>query len=275
MQCITWLASYPKSGNTWLRVFLANYLLNPAEPVSINKLSAIALGDSLLKAYRKVDPRFDPKDESRTIALRAQMLRGMIGNPNSLHLLKTHTINQVFGGQQAIPVPLTRQAIYVVRNPLDMAISYGNHYGLDLPTTALAMASPHNRVTAKGDSVTQFMGNWSDHVASWTRHAAFPVHTVRYEDMLANPRKTFTQIVRALKFPFDKDRVAKAISFSSFDRLQKQEATDGFIERSDKSDTFFRSGKSDQWQDVMPSDVVDKIVADHGKMMRKYGYLPK
>lgn len=274
VKCFVWLASYPKSGNTWLRIFLANYIINPPEPVSINRLSSIALGDALMRFYKRVDPSLDPSDENRALMAREPMLRAMITDPSSVQFLKTHFINHTLNGFEVIPAALTRQAIYVVRNPLDMAVSYGNHYGLDHSTTARAIGSPHNRVTPGEGTVTQYLGTWSDHVASWTRHAAFPVHVVKYEDMLANPRKTFTQVIRALKMPFDKERLAKAIDFSTFDRLQKQEATEGFIERSEKSERFFRAGTSGQWQDALDQDVVDQIVADHGRMMRKYGYTP-
>ncbi|MEJ2083836.1 MAG: sulfotransferase, partial [Acidobacteriota bacterium] len=38
MTGIVWLASYPKSGNTWLRAFLMNFLDPGKRPVDINQL---------------------------------------------------------------------------------------------------------------------------------------------------------------------------------------------------------------------------------------------
>ena len=48
---IVWLASFPKSGNTWARALLANYMLADDKPVAINRLSDLALSDATLKPY--------------------------------------------------------------------------------------------------------------------------------------------------------------------------------------------------------------------------------
>lgn len=275
MKCIAWLASYPKSGNTWLRIFLANYLTNGSEPVSINRISHVALGDSLVRVYEKIVSGFDPSDEERTVELREAMLRSLLGNPKNIHFIKTHNINADLVGQPLIPPHLTRSAVYVVRNPLDLVLSYASHYNLDVSEAVLSISSQYNRVTPKDGNVTQYLGNWSDHVRGWSRESAFPVHTVRYEDMTLNPKKAFTLIVRRLGLPFDKDRLAKAIEFSSFKRLKAQEDKDGFIEKSTGSDRFFRSGTAGQWQDALDKTLLEKIVSDHGKMMKKYDYLPR
>ena len=39
LQRIIWLASYPKSGNTWLRTVLANYFLGRRKAVSSDLVS--------------------------------------------------------------------------------------------------------------------------------------------------------------------------------------------------------------------------------------------
>lgn len=272
-RCIAWLASFPKSGNTWVRVFLANYLKDSDTPVSINQLSSIALGDSMLKFYQRYEPSFDPKDELRSVQLREGVLRGLIGNPKDLHFLKTHNVNGNIEGIDLIPPALTRAAIYIVRNPLDVVVSYADHYGLTVEEAADAMCSIYNRVIAHGESVTQYLGDWSGHVRSWTKASPFPVHVIRYEDLLRDPYKTFRTILLRLSLKIDKERIEKAVAFSSFDTLKKQEAESGFIERSEKSTAFFRSGKSEAWRDVISEDVYNQIKKNHGKTMKKYKYL--
>ena len=272
-RCIAWLASFPKSGNTWVRVLLANYLINADAPVSINELSRIALGDSLEKFYKRHDPSFDPKDELKAVQLRETMLRGLIGNPNDLHFLKTHSINSKIEGIDLIPPGLTRTAIYIVRNPLDVLVSYADHYGLEIEQAAQAMCSIYNRVVAHEGNVTQYLGSWSGHVQFWTRASAFPVHVVRYEHILQNPYKAFRTILLRLSLKIDKARIEKAVEFSSFDTLKKQESESGFIERSKKSTTFFRSGKSEAWRDVVTDEIQSLFRKEHGRIMKKYKYL--
>lgn len=272
-RCVAWLSSFPKSGNTWVRVFLANYLINGETPVSINQLSSVALGDSLLKFYRRHDPSFDPSDELKAVKLREVMLRGLIGNPKDLHFLKTHNINSKIEGIDLIPPALTRTAIYIVRNPLDVLVSYADHYGLELGEAAQAMCSIYNRVVAHDGNVTQYLGSWSGHVQSWTRASAFPVHVVRYEDLLQNPYKGFRTILLRLGLKIDKARIEKAVEFSSFETLKKQESESGFIEKSKKSSAFFRSGKSDGWRDVVGDEILDLFKQNHGRTMKKYRYL--
>jgi len=96
---------------------------------------------------------------------------------------------------------------------------------------------------------------------------------IRYEDMLADPMATFTQAARFLQLPTDPARVEKAVRFSDFKVLSQQEAEKGFKERPGKTERFFRQGKSGGWRDRLTAAQVDRIVADHGAVMRRFGYL--
>ncbi|MEM9783942.1 MAG: sulfotransferase, partial [Pseudomonadota bacterium] len=48
---IVWLASYPKSGNTWMRLFLANYIMKRETPLPINEINKLGFGDSVPRYY--------------------------------------------------------------------------------------------------------------------------------------------------------------------------------------------------------------------------------
>ncbi|MEM7670345.1 MAG: sulfotransferase domain-containing protein, partial [Pseudomonadota bacterium] len=110
-------------------------------------------------------------------------------------------------------------------------------------------------------------------VTGWADCKAFPVHVIRYEDMLADPRTTFAALVETLGFPLDDARLDRAIRHASFDELSRQEARTGFIERSANGARFFHTGTSGQWQDVLSVDQADAIRHDHGVVMKRYGYL--
>ena len=167
---IVWLASYPKSGNTWLRIFLANYLLNAERPVPINEVHRIGLGDAVEATYRMVaQGLFDPSDLHQVLALRPRVLKAIVANGADINLVKTHNRRGRALGVMLIPPELTRSAIYIVRNPLDMVLSYARHYGLSIERAVEAIGRSDNALGSADGAVYQFLGNWSDHVRGWTR----------------------------------------------------------------------------------------------------------
>ena len=124
-----------------------------------------------------------------------------------------------------------------------------------------------------GSQVRQRLLSWSAHVASWIDAPGLRCEVVRYEDMLARPLETFTRAADFLALPSDRDRVEKAIRFSDFDELRRQEQEHGFAERPHRAASFFRRGEAGGWCDTLEADQVARVVADHGPMMRRLGYL--
>ena len=271
---IVWMASYPKSGNTWARIFLANYLANAREPVPINKAHGVAMGDSITKTYRMVaQGPVDVTDIDATLKLRPRVLRGIVANNADINLVKTHNARVTARGVTLIPEEVTRSAIYILRNPLDMVLSYARHYGMTAEEAVQTVSHPDNANPPDEETVTQFMGTWSDHVRSWTAPAPFPLLVLRYEDMLADPRACFARLVQHLGMPLDVERLDRAILFSSFEELSEQEKKQGFIEKSQKSERFFAKGQKDQWKTDLPAKLVKKMKHAHRKVMQKFGYL--
>ena len=128
---IVWMASYPKSGNTWARIFLANYIANMDRPVPINNAHRIAMGDSITKMYERVAGRpIDVTDLDAVLRLRPGVLRGIVANNADVNLVKTHNARVTARGVPLIPDQVTRSAVYMLRNPLDMVLSYARHYGM-------------------------------------------------------------------------------------------------------------------------------------------------
>jgi len=270
---IVWLASYPKSGNTWTRAFLVNYIVNADKPVPINEMHRFSMGDALARTYVMVNKGpLNGLSEPAILKLRGAVLRGIAGNGADINLVKTHNVNDRAMGVTLIPAEFTRMAVYIIRNPLDVVLSYARHFGLSVDKTVYTIAQQMNTTARDDKNVKQFLGTWSRHVESWVRTKAFPVHVMRYEDMLADPETAFGALVQKIGMPADPDRLAKAIEFSSFKELKRQETEYGFIERSASSETFFHTGTADQWKEALTPDQVAKVRADHGKVMRRYGY---
>lgn len=272
---IVWLASYPKSGNTWTRIFLANYLMNASEPLSINQVHNFGMGDSMARAYNMVAGRkIDVNDILLTISLRDKVLRAIVANNADVNFVKTHNARVSPEGVEFIPDKYTRSAIYIIRNPLDMVLSYARHYGIDNAEAVKRITHPDNaNAPAEDKMVVQYLGTWAKHVKSWSAFAPWPRLVLRYEDLLDDPHTHFAKVLELIGVPVDAERLDRAIRFSSFDELSKQEDTQGFIERPKESTKFFGKGQKDQWKTDLEPELADTIRAAFGDTMKRYGYL--
>ncbi|MEM6486713.1 MAG: sulfotransferase domain-containing protein [Pseudomonadota bacterium] len=270
---IVWLASYPKSGNTWMRIFLANYLFNPDTPMPINQVHRIGIGDAVPKTYAKVADRpIDPSDPRQTVALRPRVLASIAGNNADINFVKTHNARTKAFGVDLIPAHLTHSAIYIMRHPLDVACSFARHYAQTIEETIAAFDRADHSIIGDSNSVPQFLGSWAEHVRGWTRHRDFPVLLLRYEDLLARPHEEFARVVQHIGAPMDEERLDRAVRFSSFDEVSAQEAKHGFIERSPGSERFFHSGGSGAWRDTVPDALASRFAAANAKAMSLRGY---
>jgi len=271
---IVWMASYPKSGNTWTRMFLANYIANGDKPIPINMAHRFAMGDSIAKTYYMVaGGRFDTNDLELTLSLRHKVLRGIVANNADINLVKTHNARTVARGVTLIPEDVTRSAVYLIRNPLDMVLSYARHYGMTPEEAVYTVSHVDNANPPTPETVAQFMGSWSDHVRSWTGKSAYPVLVLRYEDLLADPHTHFAKFVEHVGLPVEPERLDRAIKFASFKELSAQEKTQGFVEKSQESERFFAKGTSDQWKTDLTPRLVKQMKRAHRKVMTQFGYL--
>ena len=272
---ILWLASYPKSGNTWLRAFLHNFMRNPGQPYDINKLTEMTAGESQTILYKRFDPRPWTEYTREDVAkLRPLVQRELMKASPDTVFTKTHNALLEDHGHPVIAMDLTVGAIYVVRNPLDVAISYAHHLAVSIDEVIELLGNPGAFTVPTEKHVFEFMASWSRHVDSWTGQPNPRLHVVRYEDMLESPSKTFGGIVRFLGIDPKRDRLDKAIKQSSFKVLSQQEKTKGFIERPEKAQAFFRKGEAGQWRRDLTPDQVKRIVADHRPQMERFGYVP-
>ena len=275
MGAIIWLASYPKSGNTWVRAFLHNLLRNPNKPADINELDKFCLGEDLASYYNQLDPRpcteMTPKEIAELRPKVHQLLTQAF--PDSV-FVKTHNYLGEWEGAPLVNMECTAGAIYIVRNPLDVAISSALHFGVTIDEVIARMATTGNGSSTTDAKVRQVFNTWSRHVQSWTQTPSPSLHVVRYEDMLSQPIKTFGKVAKFLGLSPSRARLKKAIANSSFRVLRKQEDEHGFRERSEHT-RFFRSGQAGQWRKVLTSEQVAAIVSAHREQMERFNYVPK
>jgi hypothetical protein len=272
---IIWLASYPKSGNTWLRAFLHNLLRNPQEAYDINKLGDFTLSESSNAWYRRLGER--PPEaftDAEVAALRPKVHRHLTTIAPDSVFVKTHSAVMEDHGVPTVTFEVTAGAVYVVRNPLDVTISWAHHMGISHDDTIDYMARPRAKIDAADKHVHVPLGSWSEHVESWTAKPNSALHTVRYEDLLMKPQTAFRGIVRFLGLKVPRDRLERAVARSAFRVLQEQEREHGFMEKSEFAERFFREGKSGQWRRLLTPAQIDRVVTAHSQQMKRLGYLP-
>jgi len=275
---IQWIASYPKSGNTWVRMFieaLARIQLTEVNRFDINRLENVSDSDRDIELYRPFigGPITDLRRAE--IAAARPRVQAELARSRGLKIVKTHNARIDDHGYPLIGTKPTVGAIYLIRNPLDVAVSFARFRKLEIDAVVAEMADPAFGRTTQADVVYFVTGSWSDHVRSWTSggETGYPVLALRYEDLLDAPETGFRSIADHIFARAGDDQVTEAVALSSFDRLQAMERRDGFLETYGSS-RFFRKGVADQWREVLTPAQIERIVADHHDEMERFGYLP-
>ncbi|MBI1256807.1 MAG: hypothetical protein GC204_05005 [Chloroflexi bacterium] len=272
------LASYPKSGNTWVRAFLRNYWLNTDEPSDINEV-----GIPIINMRYAFDETFHI-DSGDLMSEEIDMLRPTLYREiaktasESKTTFKVHDALQHFeNGEPFFPIDVILGVIYVIRNPLDVAVSYAhhNHWSIDEMIEAMADENYGLSHIPMGQSLQlpQRLFSWSSHVRSWVDATDFPIFIVRYEDMIFNPLETFSSVIQFLGEALNVERVKKAIRFSSFGELKKQEEKHGFKETPPDAQMFFRKGIAGEGRNVLTPEQIQRLVNNHYEMMHRFRYL--
>jgi Sulfotransferase domain len=272
---IIWLASYPKSGNTWVRAFLHNLFRRPDAAYDINRLIDFCTADSAIGNYQAATDRPIAGLSRAEIAQLRPRVHALLTEifPDNV-FVKTHNALVEENGVATITMAHTAGAIYVVRNPLDVCISFADHFGLTIDRAIEEMNRPGMSTEVTEAHVYQVYGSWSENVESWTARPSPALHVMRYEDMLARPEQTFGAVARFLGLNVSVERLRHAIELSSFGQLRKQEDASGFRERSKASHRFFRVGRADQWRSELTPAQIEAVVGAHETQMRRFGYLP-
>jgi aryl sulfotransferase len=274
---IVWLASYPKSGNTWMRAFLTA-LLNPGkEGLDINNMVPSTIASS-----RQLFDELTGVSASDLLPEEIDRLRPAIYRQNAMESeeLIYHKIHDAWirlpGGEPLIPADVTRCVIYIIRNPLDVVVSFAHHLDTTIDKTIAILNKPDyafcDRRDRLANQLRQQLLTWSGHVKSWVDESGLPVWIMRYEDMSTQPEITFAKAVEFIGLHCAPDEIKTALELCNFSRLQKQEEEKGFSEKSARSPSFFRKGTVGDWQNVLTPEQVKRVVEMHGEVMHRFAY---
>lgn len=277
MAGIFWLASYPKSGNTWMRIFLTNYLQNGEQPADINRLD----GGPIASAREIFDDLVGVEASDLTLAeqelLRPRVYQEFAQSLEKDEFLKVHDAYTYNADNLPLfPPEASRGVIYILRNPLAVAPSLANHIN---KTVDEAIATLNNQAGKKpgqlaglGNQLPQRWLGWGEHVRSWAEARDQRLLLVRYEDMKKRSYDVFRAVIRFTGLEEDEARIRKAIEFSSFEQVKKQEVEKGFRERI-RPTSFFRKGETSAWKSELAPEQIERILAAQAGAMRQYGYL--
>jgi len=272
---ILWLASYPKSGNTWMRAFLANLILDAPEPLPLKRIGEVCPSEHAEMWFRPLTKTPVAELQGKEVAaLRTRAQERVVSLNKNVVPMKTHSYFGEDCGHPIFSMKATYGAVYIIRDPRDVVISAADHFGKSPDEIIAVMADPLAiAMPMAGVVVHELQSSWSHHVESWTKWNHPGIYTVRYEDLLADPLDQFGRIARRFGISTDPARIEKAVRFCSFKQLQSLEATQGFVERSEHSEKFFRSGRSGSWRDKLTPAQARQIESDHAAQMKRFGYL--
>lgn len=269
---IWWLASFPKSGNTWARYMLESYY--GTERTKIQNMQWIR--DDIRHAdYQTLcaKPCADLTDQEHLLLRPAMLHKKLVEHFDSKPIiLKTH--NCLFAHPEYIAPPwLTFGAIYIMRDPRDVCISMSKHNGTTIDATIHQMQNENAAIEMTGQPrFRHYLNTWSNHVMSWLDQDRIPVCGIRYEDILENPTGGLIAILDFIKIEKDMEHIKRAVEQSRFENMKSQEAKLGFKETGNKQSAFFNQGKAGVWKDKLSEKQVKEIERKHGAVMERYGY---
>jgi hypothetical protein len=275
---LVWLASFPKSGNTWFRVLLANLAAAGDAPADINDLDergGIASNRGQFEAATLLDSGLlSPDDIDR---LRPRLYQRIAAETHRTRWMKTHdawTLNA--DGVPVLGRGAARAAIYLARDPRDVAVSLAHHNNSSLDEAITLINGPDSALcrsrSGQSPQLRQRLLSWSAHIESWLAQTDVPTRLVRYEDMRADPAAVFAEALAFAGVPASADDIARAVRHADFAEMRRQEAERGFVERTSKTAPFFRRGEVGGWRDDLTAAQTRRLEDAHAPMMARLGY---
>jgi len=276
---IIWLASYPKSGNTWVKLFLSAYLgnQNASIPFDINKMLipfSLFPTNNLIKKFN-----FDFSNFENIAEHWIQMQEYLNLSTKGNIFVKTHNAMCTINGNKFTNKQNSLGAIYLVRDPRDIIISYSNFLKKSYDEVATYLFNSENfeysNINGKQFDFT-LTGSWSDNYNSWKNYKSIEVLVIKYEDMISDTQNTFTKIIKYLNkidnIKIDNEKIKSCINLTSFKNLRKIEEEKGFIEKG-FGEFFFRKGRVGDWKDKLNQNLVKKIEEKFKLEMKELGYI--
>ena len=173
-------------------------------------------------------------------------------------------------------------AIYIVRDPRDVAVSFSHHLGISLKEVVdLIINEKHSIyesdfVPEKNGTGSTLLSSWANHYKSWKNYNLSKILIIKYEDLVNKTFEKFYEIVSYLNklqnIEIDERKISNSIGLTKFENLQELEKKYGF-EESTSSKAFFRAGKIGSWRQELNNELSKKIEKYFYSEMKELNYL--
>ena len=274
---IIWLASYPKSGNTWVRVFLNSLFYTDNNESDINNLSIGQFPNR--KHFKDITKNMDDINEFSKHCINAQ---SKLNLSNQKIFLKTHHAYWRNGNYKFTDTENTLGVIYIVRDPRNIITSLKNHYNFENYDDALKFLLDDRKVIGTKSSekevdLPHIISSWKNHFNSWKKMKKNYL-LIKYENLIKSPNSEFYKIVNYIKkhtnFKFNEQEVKIAIDSCNFKNLKKQETTNGFVEAPKNTmNKFFYLGPDNNWENLLNFKIKNDIEINFKNEMKELNYL--
>ena len=286
---IVWLASYPKSGNTWIRFFIISLLMGKKTKINLNHLKAIMAYPNVSQFENLISNFLDLNEISKNWI----QSQNKINSDKSLRFLKTHNMLGKFNNYKFTDNNNTLGAIHIVRDPRNIITSLKNHWSLSTYAETkkflfndyqiLTLSKQEEKKYEKYETkypLPQIIGSWKTHYLSW-KSLKKNYLLVKYENLIKYPNDEFVKIANFISnlifYNFSKSEIDTAIELSSFDKLEKMEKEHGFVESSinkeGRKNKFFYLGPKNDWKKILSKNISDEINEKFREEMKELDYL--
>ncbi len=282
---IYWIASYPKSGNTWLRILLSCYFYTKNGFYDENSLKNIQQFPE--KQYLQ-QFEYDQNiiGDTTKYWLKAQE---KINEDKKLRFFKTHNVFGLVNNSHFTNKENSLGCIYIVRDPRNIFTSIKNFYEMDNDKALKWMVNQNQYIydihnfKKDGYSDFQFISSWDNNYKSWKLQKKIPVKIIKYEDLLDQTFTVFKEVIEFINLsinssePINKQKIKNAVNSTLFSKLQSKEKNEGFSEailskKGDKKIPFFFLGPENNWKKILDTNVKNKIIDSFKKNLIELSY---
>ena len=274
---IIWCASYPKSGNTWVRAILTTLLYSKDGIFNFNLLKEVNQFP-LRHQFKDFTKDYSDLKEISQYCIKAQE---KINSDGKLRIFKTHNGNYNFLGNDFTDKKNTLGVIYIVRDPRNIVASISNHYKLTMEQSVDFMLDKKrtigNAISGKDateEDIVNLLCSWKEHYNSWK--IVSNLILIKYEDLLNDTKSQIDKLSLFLKkfgeFESSDKKINNIIKTTSFEILKKKEENEGFEEAHSKM-KFFNLGPKNIWKNVLNEKLIYRIEKNFKKEMKELNYL--
>ena len=279
---IIWLASYPKSGNTWVRSIISSLLYSSDGAFNFDLIKKIPqfTKKEIFKDFVKDFSNFNEIKKNWIVAQKK------INSEKEIKLFKTHNGKYTVEKDNFTDDQNSLAVIYIVRDPRTLVKSISNHFTKSHDDASKFLIAPSLIGNGKSfeerkDGILTLVGKWNDHYRSWTRNKN-NLLLIKYEDLVNNPETELIKLIKFLEkyinFKTNEKKNRTILETTSFANLRNMEEQGLFKEgvlnkKTNNKANFFHLGPKNMWQENLDKKIINEIEKNFYNEMKELGYL--